>query len=300
MKLAKMIIGIGLFAGPASQAAPPNLLGVGAHGGNVVVCDNAPPVTLDYYDAALPTVNGAADIVDLSNFSFDQTIQLIYGRLDGSALQHEFNQAVQKLGPIGSWKVANLQAVDDAEEPYILPANCKRVTAAVRQQNVMYVDLPVYNTLSASQKGLLYVHEILYFISKQNTSAKVRQFLSFFLRTALDSTKTRDVTRLIGPYYWFEVFRAGDTWLSYFQTRPGSWKVAGVDFESAQIAFLIPNGDGEEAIFRFQCSVSTKSCFMPWGGPTWWLTISDSSHAQLTSVRQDGQITESGPLLLTP
>ena len=170
--------------------------GFGAHGGNVVQCQGKPAVVLDYYHAGLPTIGEMApELVDFSGLSAEQTteavVKLIRDQYFGK-FADQLEENLVKIGPIKKWIQADLKQVDDANEPYLLPASCVRKTAAVRQQNViMYGDAAVIGSLYPAQQGLLLVHEALYLLSGQETSESVRSLM----RELLQRKPAREILR---------------------------------------------------------------------------------------------------------
>lgn len=178
--------------------------GVGAHGGNAVMCPAKETVTIDYYDASLPTVGGPADIVDLAAWTQDQVVDFIRSRFNGSPFQDVFDRAVLKFGSMDRWPLADLKAIDDGGEPYFLPKDCRRVTAAARQDNTIYVDPAVITLLSPAQRGMLYVHEMLYWISRKDSSAPVREALRILLLKNPTPSAIAEAVHLIGLYYTSE------------------------------------------------------------------------------------------------
>lgn len=177
-----------------------------SHGGNVVNCGGISVFTLDYYNAALPTVGGPADIVDLQNWSQSQVVEFIRSRLKNPLFLELFDNAMDKFGPITDWPLAGLKDVNDGGEPYFLPSHCNRMTAAVRQSNTIYVDPDVYSYLNEAQRGILYVHEMLYYISGQNSSTPIREMLRTFLKNNPSEKELIKATQLVGPYYDYQFF----------------------------------------------------------------------------------------------
>ncbi|MGE0527533.1 MAG: hypothetical protein AB7G93_05595 [Bdellovibrionales bacterium] len=184
--------------------------GVGAHGGNTVICTGEEAVTLDYYNASLPTVGGPADIVDIRGWNQDQIVEFVRSRFEGSLFQQLFDEAMMKFGPLSSWPLASLKDVDDGGEPYFLPDHCKRVTGAVRDGNTIFIDPTIISQLSEAQRGLLYVHEMLYWISGENSSAPVREMLRTLLRQSPSASEIATAVQLVGPYYGYQ-FLKGQT-----------------------------------------------------------------------------------------
>ena len=77
--------------------------------------------------------------------------------------------AIQILlsGP-SAWAEADLKEVDDSDEPYFLPKGCIRKQGAVRQGNQMFVDPTYVNRLSPAQKGMLYLHELFFYVAQRH------------------------------------------------------------------------------------------------------------------------------------
>ncbi len=194
-----MNLTIMIFAGLIVSTA---LAGVGAHGGNVVICDGQPPVTLDYYNATLPTLDGPVKTTDLAGMSTAEAIATLRSRFDGSFFQDTFSDAVNKFGPYQSWPLADLAQVDDSNEPYILPPHCKRVTGMIRQDQTIYVDPVVFKQLSPSQRALLYVHEMLYYISGMDSSEKIREMFRILMRDDLTYVDVGNAVHLIDQSYY--------------------------------------------------------------------------------------------------
>jgi hypothetical protein len=180
--------------------------GVGAHGGNVVLCKDGTSVTLDYYNAALPSINGPADIVDITNWSQQEVIDFFRMRLSGSIFLSLFDEASAFFGPLNSWPLATLIGVNDGGEPYFLPEACARVTAAVRQGNTIYLDPSVVGKLSEAQKGMLFVHEMLYWLSQKDSSISVREAIRILMQKNIIEKDIIKAVRFVGPYFGYEVF----------------------------------------------------------------------------------------------
>lgn len=175
------------------------------HGGNTVVCEGKAPVLLDYYHATLPTLGGGKPkLIDLSGLVSSQVVARVRDRLLSPAAVRAFDAALEANGPIETWIATDLQNVSDSAEPYILPPGCHRLTAAIRQGNTMYVDPSLYSQLSEVQRGLLIVHEALYRVSGEDTSASVRVLLRVILREGATLAETRDAVRLITPFFNYE------------------------------------------------------------------------------------------------
>lgn len=238
-----MKLGITIFLIGISEAI--TYAGVGAHGGNVVLCESALPVTLDYYDAALPTVGGLPDLINLNGLTATRVVELIRSRFEGSPFQKIFDRIVVHFGPLSQWPVADLEDVDDGGEPYSLPKTCRRVTAAVRQGETIYIDLSVFSLLSEAQKGLLYLHEILYYISKQDTSSSVRRVLRTLLKRAPAVPEIAQAIQLIGPFYGYEMLIVGSTFrpVEDSQFLHTGFSIKGVDLIQKMIGVQAsPNG----------------------------------------------------------
>ncbi len=238
-----MLLGFGLFN--LAQA------GQESHGGNVVKCDEKETVTLDYYNAALPTVGGPADIVYVAGWNEGEVVDFIRSRLSNSLFLELFDDAIEKFGPMNDWPLANLKDVNDGGEPYFLPPTCKRVTAAVRQANTIYVDPNVFAHLSPAQRGILYVHEILYFISNQSASTPVREMLRTFLKKNPSQAEIIKATQYVGPYYDYQFINGQ---VGFQIDQPGLTKqvlsIQGA-FEKKELKSILissPTGFGERII----------------------------------------------------
>lgn len=176
-----------------------------SHGGDLVICANKPVVTLDYYHASLPTFsNPKPNTVDISNMTAKQVVEFFSSRLQGTVLQKKFNDAIEFLGPVDRWILKSLEDIDDSNEPYQLPASCQRVQGAMRSDDTMYIDPKYGPVLSASQRGMLQVHEALYYISKLDSSEKVRNLIrTLMLLNSTDkevSDSLHQLNRIVYPF----------------------------------------------------------------------------------------------------
>ena len=179
--------------------------GVGAHGGNVILCQGKPTVTLDYYNAALPTPLGPADIIDVESMTFDQVVEFFSNRLVGTALGLKLERAAEVLGKFNSWRVADIKDIDDANEPYIPAPNCERKTGAIRQGDFIYLDRTILPQLSQAQRALLYLHELLYFIKGGDSSQPIREFFSVALKREIEEIPWIAAVRKISGFYLYEI-----------------------------------------------------------------------------------------------
>lgn len=174
------------------------------HGGNIVDCDGKQAVVLDYYHATLPTLgNQAPALVNIANYSASQVIQLFKDRTAYRGyFAAAFAMALQRIGPVSNWLSADLKSVDDSNEPYVLPPQCNRKTAVIRQENVtMFGDPSVIKLLSPAQLGILQVHEAVYLIASdhsQNTSENVRTLVREVLRATTDQDALDRAMRGLG------------------------------------------------------------------------------------------------------
>jgi hypothetical protein len=157
--------------------------GASTGGGNVVICSGKEAMALDFYHASLPTVGGSIpDLVDLSGLSSDETIGVIKKQIGPRYIfVDQVETALRSIGPMETWIAADLKQLDDSGEPYYLPRDCERKTAAARQTPlVMYGDPKILDQLSSAQKGVLMMHEALYLIAsrvEQSTSTGVRNLM---------------------------------------------------------------------------------------------------------------------------
>lgn len=141
-------------------------------GGNVVVCEGKPALVLDYYNAILPTGSGKIpNLVNIDGLTEEQTVAFFLDQL-GPYLgaRNTLEDTLKLIGPIDTWTAAKLKDFDDAQEPYDLPEGCVRKTGAFRQNPAdfasppeMFVDPRILPLLSPSQRGVLRMHEALYY-----------------------------------------------------------------------------------------------------------------------------------------
>ncbi len=176
-----------------------------SHGGDLVICANKPVVTLDYYHASLPTFsNPTPNIINISNMTSEQVVEFFSSRLKGTVLQKKFNEAIEFLGPLDRWILKSLEDINDSNEPYQLPSTCQRVQGAMRSADTMYIEPKYGAVLTASQKGMLQVHEALYYISNLNSSEKVRNLIRTLMLLNSSETEISDslhlINRVVYPY----------------------------------------------------------------------------------------------------
>lgn len=240
--------------------------GVGAHGGNIVSCTGQPLVTLDYYNALLPTMKGKADLIEINGMSEDQVMQLIRSRFDGSPFQEIFDQHTQLLGPMDTWIAADLKSIDDSNEPYALPSYCQRKTAAARQGSAMYADPSLIPLLSSEQLGLLHAHEVLYEISGNDSSAPVRDLFRILLAKKLDWPLFLRTMKPIGKFAVWDYLN-----FKFWQLEASSSPWADVPhpnlnfsvFVEGKKANTVELGDhtiNVDEVYDVTCDASTQSC----------------------------------------
>lgn len=201
-----------------------------SHGGDIVVCQGAAPVVLDYYNAALKGIGEvAANIIDTTSFSREQVVQYFTTKLQPYLVNTEFQNALTALGDFDHWTEADLKTVDDADAPYFLPASCSRQQGAVRQGNEMFVDPTYVGPLSESQRGMLIVHEALYYVAAlhgQKDSVTVRELVRAVLRKDTTEPQLIQAIHDLGSYaYGFETIApsAGGDYGSYTTNCPDQW-----------------------------------------------------------------------------
>lgn len=188
-------------------------LGREGHGGITVFCDGQMPVTLDYFNASLPTVNGPRpDLLAVDGLSEDQTIELLKSKLTQLGFddfKRQVEEGLKAVGPIDTWIASNLKDMEDSNEPYHLPPGCRPRTAAIRQNfGVMYGDPEVIAALSPAQRGLLRWHEAVYWhvnfvrIETRNESSEgVRVFMREFLkRNSAYQDLAKEIFRIHGNH----------------------------------------------------------------------------------------------------
>ncbi len=166
-----------------------------SHGGSLVLCAGKEPVVLDYYHAALPTFgNPQPNLMKIEGMTIEQVIDAFRERIKNTGLLRPLNEALRALSPVNHWPLKNLDEVLDSNEPYVLPANCKRIQGAVRQKRRVFLDTNFGRRLSASQLGVLAVHEALFYLSKHKTSEKIRTVIRNIM--VLDTPAERLVTSI--------------------------------------------------------------------------------------------------------
>src|ERR1017187_2316419 len=111
-QLTVVVLGVILMAGMTSAGE------TGTHGGHSVKCNGQPEVTLDFYNASLPTLGAPKpNIVDVSVLSIDQVVQLFKDRLLATAINEDFSNALNSIHSIDEWPLADLKWVNDADKP---------------------------------------------------------------------------------------------------------------------------------------------------------------------------------------
>jgi hypothetical protein len=167
----------------------------GAHGGNVVSCTGQPLVVLDYYHAKLPTIGKASKLVDIEKMSTDEVINYFRTKFSNTAVKREFDLALRAIGNIDSWIStggSTLRDVGDSNEAYFLPSSCKKLQAAARQGDTIYADSQIIAQLSEAQKGILVVHEALYYISEKLIQATTSEHVRTVIRSVLEEDSTSE------------------------------------------------------------------------------------------------------------
>lgn len=182
----------------------------GAHGGNAVACPGQPAVVLDYYNAMLPTVgnpNGPR-LIDVDQMSTQAVIEYVKAKLSKTALAKDFDNALEEIGPIESWTAtasADLKDTGDSNEAYNLPINCSKLQAAARQGSIVYGDPKVIALLSEGQRGILVVHEVLYYIAENQKGAKTSEQVRPLIRTLLNtSSADEDIFKAVNRFGYYE------------------------------------------------------------------------------------------------
>jgi len=194
-------------APPQQQLQTPQKLGdeeKTGNGGNIIRCSGQLPVVLDFYNATIPTLGAPAPtLVDISQYTSDQVVDFFKFRFTSFPyFQHQFEDALKAVGPMDTWLSANLKNTKDANETYHLPQGCSQEQAAVRQGTVMYGDPDIINSLVPAQKGLLLVHEALYYIGDTvlglRTSEKIRSVVRETLKDNSSAVALRAAIYKIG------------------------------------------------------------------------------------------------------
>lgn len=175
------------------------------HGGKVIVCPGKPIVTLDYYDIAMQTIGGRSSIEPISGLTEAEVVSMVVSKLKDTVFQKKLVRILKKIGPSQIWKAAPLHDVPDADLPYPIPSQCKKVQAAVRYGDVVVADPKILSKMSPEQKGMLVLHEALYFIGVEAghiTSNAVRPVLKALMTKTVTLAEAIDaVDRLGGILY---------------------------------------------------------------------------------------------------
>lgn len=180
----------------------------GAHGGNAVTCVGKKTVILDYYHASLPTIgNPNVSLVNIDKMSIQEVVDYFRKKFSKTALGADFESALTDIGPLENWissAAGDLKDIGDSNETYNLPANCKILQVAARQGTIVYADPKIIDQLSEGQKGILVVHEALYYLAEnlsgQQTSENVRTIVRVVLETSSTDTDVFKATLKIGSY----------------------------------------------------------------------------------------------------
>ncbi len=177
----------------ASQAQAGNE----GHGGHGVQCLGKPTVTLDYYHASLPNIEGKQPHIYDPNLKPDDVFSFISNRLKLGSLDSRFRFAWNEVGDIKTWKAASLKMINDHKILYTLPPDCKLLQAAVREDDVQYGVRATINLLTTGQQELLRAHEALYLLYQKaggNTSLPVRNLLNVILNLDATDGEIKDAT----------------------------------------------------------------------------------------------------------
>ncbi|HUP57394.1 MAG TPA: hypothetical protein VM598_08080 [Bdellovibrionota bacterium] len=251
------------------------------HGGNLVLCANKPAVILDYYHATLPSFGTPNPrVLDISRMSNRQVVDAFRERLKGTALLRKFDRAIEILKPIDHWIVKELKDVGDSNEPYALPADCSRVQVAMREGDTMYVDPRQGPLLSPAQRGMLEVHEALYYVSGHRTSEKVRNLIRALMVLDTPAADVERAVREIGsPFHLFEDIFPRIQKAQYVPEKPipqglksaflkfrsgtGTQPTLTADYFSRRDAF---SSDSPAGTFTLACNREGTSCEVQPGG----------------------------------
>ena len=229
-------------------------------------------MVLDYYSATLQTLSGTPnDHVDISKMSRDQVVDFFRSRVAKTAMIQDFEYALKKIGPFESWKLTNLSNIDDSNEPFLMPPNCRKVVLAIRQGQTVYLDQSYARALSPAQQGVLLTHEALFYIAetvaKQETSEHVRDLIDVMIKSKLDLTRFKDFVYAIEEnFYGYEVVFSGSR-LSKNNTQTRYFRCNGVEARADGFYFFLYRLSGESTDSMFGQEIR-RTAASPDGEPT--------------------------------
>lgn len=170
------------------------------NGGDIVNCQNKPPVVLDYYEASLKKLGAEAPIImNVQKMNSDEVIEKVMTKLEPFFdFYSELKEAVETVGNINDWIESESAVVElsDSKEAYTLPPSCKLIQAAVRQDSTVYVSPEVMKLLSPGQVGVLSLHESIYFLGTKRghtNSVKARGMLAYLLKENTNPGKLKEL-----------------------------------------------------------------------------------------------------------
>ncbi len=153
--------------------------GYDSYDGNIILCPGQAPVTLDYFDAALPVLNSKGpNVVNLKNLSEKQVIDFVLQRLEGTLYREKLELALKAVGPVARWIMADLKDTTSNWAEYDLPSECKRVQGSASIADVIYIDPLHARSLSHQQLALLQIHEAIHLVGIEDQKLRGMQYSS--------------------------------------------------------------------------------------------------------------------------
>jgi len=185
--------------------------GAESHGGQAVMCRSKETVTLDYYQATLPTVGGGnPKLIDISKFTYQEMIDFLSARINQSELAGPFYKAMETIGPVQTWLEGNLKNISDSDPAYTIPEGCQLFQAAVRQGSTVYTDPDILSRLSPAQQAILVVHEAPYYVAVKSglsSSIQVRMVIRNLLMQDENKIELAKSVRELGSdFFWWNKF----------------------------------------------------------------------------------------------
>lgn len=156
------------------------------NGGNILVCKNSQNVVLDYFE--MKELYGFTYNEELKNSDqkkdFFKVIQEKLFTID-SDFANEFQVVAQDLESNSVFiDVANMGKIDDVFDIFV-PSDCELTQAIIQRNNRLIISKPLFDSLSASQQNILFLHEVLYSLllnrQKLNDSRPVRALVAFLI-----------------------------------------------------------------------------------------------------------------------
>ncbi|HUP57395.1 MAG TPA: hypothetical protein VM598_08085, partial [Bdellovibrionota bacterium] len=162
-------------------------------GGDVLVCPGR-QLTLDYHHATLKTLGPLVpSMPDIGSWNEHQMIEFFRGRLKGSPLLAQVDQALEVVGLVNDWILADFANRSTAEDPYVIPTNCQRVKGSSRYSNATFIDPSYTRGVNRAELGILRFREALFHVAKGFESSEFHWANERYV--AVVSSAVRDLIR---------------------------------------------------------------------------------------------------------